>query len=51
MVVKKIFGYLKGTKKFGLWYPKGNEMTMIAYTDVDWEGSIDERRSTSRATF
>jgi hypothetical protein len=51
MAVKRIFRYLKGTTKFGLWYLKGNEMTMVTYTDADWEGSIDDRRSTSGATF
>jgi hypothetical protein len=51
MTVKRIFRYLKGTTEFGLWYLKGNEMTMVTYTDVDWEGSIDDRRSTSGATF
>ena len=33
--VKRIFKYLKGTTDFGLWYPKGREMTLIAYTDAD----------------
>jgi hypothetical protein len=31
LVVKRIFRYLKGTTEFGLWYPKGNEMTMVTY--------------------
>jgi hypothetical protein len=26
-------------------------MTMVAYADADWEGRIDDRRSTSGATF
>jgi hypothetical protein len=51
MAVKRIFRYLKGTKEFGLWYPKGNDLSLISYTYVDWEGSIDDRRSTSGATF
>jgi hypothetical protein len=51
LAVKRIFRYLKGTTEFGLWYPKGNEMTMVAYIDADWAGSIDDQRSTSRATF
>ena len=35
LAIKRIFRYLKGTTKFGLWYPKGNELTLVAYTDVD----------------
>jgi hypothetical protein len=36
LAVKRIFRYLKGTKEFGLWYPKGKDLSLIAYTDVDW---------------
>jgi hypothetical protein len=28
--VQRIFRYLKGTPYFGLWYPKGNELIMVA---------------------
>jgi len=45
--IKMFFRYIKGTTEFGLWYPKGNEMTMVVYVDVDWEGSIDDQRSTT----
>jgi hypothetical protein len=51
LAVKRIFRYLKGTTNFGLWYPKGNELTMVTYMDADWEGSIDDKRSTSGANF
>ena len=51
LAIKRIFKYLKGTTKFGLWYPKGNELTLVAYTDADWAGSIDDRKSTSGATL
>jgi hypothetical protein len=51
MVVKRIFKYLKGTEEFGLWYTKGNYLSFIAYTDVDWASSIDDRRRTSGSTF
>ena len=37
LAIKRIFRYLKGTTEFGLWYPKGNELTLVAYTDADWE--------------
>jgi hypothetical protein len=51
LAVKKIFRYLKGTKEFGLWYPKGKDQSLIAYTDVDWVGCIDDRQSTNGSTF
>jgi hypothetical protein len=51
MVVRMIFIYIKGTIEFVFWYPKGNEMTMVSYIDVDLEGSIDNRRSASGAAF
>lgn len=34
--IKRIFKYLKGTTEFGLWYPKGNELTLVAYTNANW---------------
>jgi hypothetical protein len=49
--VKKIFKYLKGTKEFRLWYPKGKDRSLIAYTDADWAGCIDDRRSTNGEAF
>jgi hypothetical protein len=49
--VKRIFIYLKGTKEFGLWYPKGKDRSLIAYIDADWAGCIDDRRSNNEARF
>jgi hypothetical protein len=43
LAVKRIFKYLKGTKEFGLWYPKGKDLSLIAYTDPYWAGCIDDR--------
>jgi hypothetical protein len=51
LAVKRIFRYLKGTKEFGLWYPKRKDLSLVSYTYVDWAGCIDDRRSTSGATF
>jgi hypothetical protein len=34
MAVTRIFNYIKGTTEFGLWYPKGNEITMVVYTNA-----------------
>jgi hypothetical protein len=41
--VKRIFIYLKETEEFGLWYPKGKDLPLIAYIDADWAGCIDDR--------
>jgi hypothetical protein len=51
LAVKRIFRYLKGTKEFGLWYPKGKYLSLIAYTYAYWVGCIDDQRSTSGASF
>jgi hypothetical protein len=51
MEVKRIFKYLKGIEEFGLWYPKGNDLSLVAYTNAYWALSIDDRRSTSGAYF
>jgi hypothetical protein len=42
LAIKRIFKYLKGTKEFGLWYPKGKDLSLISYTDEDWAGCIDD---------
>jgi hypothetical protein len=51
LAVKRIFIYLKGLEEFGLWYPKGKDLSLIAYTDAYWAGCIDDQRSTSGAVF
>jgi hypothetical protein len=49
--VKIIFRYLQGTLELGLWYPKDKKFNLIAYTDADWGGNIDDRKSTSGGAF
>ena len=47
MVVKIIMRYLKEIKYFGLYYKKNENFDLRAYTDVDWGGNIDDRKSTN----
>ena len=47
MAMKRIMRYLKGTKEFGLYYKKNENFNLRAYTDADWGGNIDDRKSTS----
>lgn len=44
--VKRIFKYLKGTMTFGLWYSKCQNFTLTTYTNADWGGFVDDRKST-----
>lgn len=46
--VKRIFRYLKGTPKLGLWYPKSKNFELLGYADVDFAGCSLDRKSTSR---
>jgi len=51
MFVKRIFRYIKGTSDFVLWYPSNKGFQLISYTDVDWVGRVDEKKSTSGNAF
>ena len=49
--VKRIFRYLKGTINFGLWYPSKKSFSLKAYLDAEWDGCVDDRKSTSGGAF
>nr|GFA47417.1 uncharacterized mitochondrial protein AtMg00810-like [Tanacetum cinerariifolium] len=44
-VVKRIFRYLKGQPKLGLWYPKDSPFDLEAYSDSDYAGASLDRKS------
>lgn len=48
--VKRIFRYLKGTSDLGLWLGGSNE-GVVGYTDADFGGDLDNRKSTSGSIF
>nr|GEX59106.1 retrovirus-related Pol polyprotein from transposon TNT 1-94 [Tanacetum cinerariifolium] len=45
--VKRIFRYLKGHPKLGLWYPKESPFDLVAYSDSDYDGATQDRKSTT----
>nr|GEW50212.1 putative ribonuclease H-like domain-containing protein [Tanacetum cinerariifolium] len=45
--VKRIFRYLKGQPKLGLWYPKASSFDLKAYPDSDYAGANLDRKSTT----
>nr|GEW91807.1 hypothetical protein [Tanacetum cinerariifolium] len=46
--VKRIFRYLKGHPKLGLWYTKESPFDLVAYSNSDYGGATQDRKSTTR---
>nr|GEX99427.1 uncharacterized mitochondrial protein AtMg00810-like [Tanacetum cinerariifolium] len=46
-IVKRIFRYLKGQPKLGLWYLKDSLFDLVAYTNSDYDGASLDRKSTT----
>nr|GEW43369.1 putative ribonuclease H-like domain-containing protein [Tanacetum cinerariifolium] len=44
--INRIFRYLKGHPKLGLWYPKESPFDLVAYLDSDYGGATQDRKST-----
>ncbi|GKE02977.1 hypothetical protein Tco_1390960 [Tanacetum coccineum] len=47
-VVKRIFRYLKGQPKLGLWYPKDSPFDLEDFSDSDYAGASLDRKSTTK---
>ncbi|GJY89874.1 putative ribonuclease H-like domain-containing protein [Tanacetum coccineum] len=47
LAVKRIFRYLKGKPSLGLWYSKDSLLELVAYTDSDYAGATQDRKSTT----
>jgi hypothetical protein len=47
IAMKRILRYLRGTLDFGLLLRRSSASELRVYTDVDWAGNPDTRRSTS----
>ncbi|XP_058734149.1 uncharacterized mitochondrial protein AtMg00810-like [Vicia villosa] len=45
--VKRILGYLYGTTKYGLWFSKGSDFSLVGYSDSDFAGCKLDRKNTS----
>ncbi|GJW32075.1 putative ribonuclease H-like domain-containing protein [Tanacetum coccineum] len=46
--VKRIFRYLKGQPKLGLWYPRDSPFDLEAFSDSDYAGASLDRKSTNK---
>ena len=50
-VTKRVLKYLKRTLDFGIFYKKGGNNELIAYTDSDYARDLEDRKSTSGYFF
>ena len=48
---KRVIRYVKGTYDLGITFTRSKEFKMVGFSDIDWEGSIDDMRSTSGYGF
>lgn len=51
MAFKRILRYLKVTEDYGLWYKLGENMDLKVFTNSNWAGNIDDRKSTRGGAF
>ena len=49
VAAKRVLRYLKGTMNYGLLY--SGDSDVLAYSDADWAGDVDDRKSTSGYMF
>ena len=49
--IKRILRYLQGTVHYGLRFTGNNDAVLFGYSDSDWAGDLDTRRSTSGYVF
>ena len=50
-VAKRILRYIRGTIQFGIHYSIGGEPLLVGFTDLDWAGDPDDRKSTADYVF
>lgn len=48
---KKIIQYIKGTTTFGLHYYPSNHYEIVGYSESEWRGYLDDRKSTIAFVF
>lgn len=49
--VKRILKYMRGTKSYGIFFPTNENLVLYAYSDADFAGCLDTRRSTTGYIF
>ena len=50
-VVKRIIKYVDGTCDYGLFYSKESNLSLAGFSDFDWAGNADDRKTTTGGCF
>ena len=51
IAAKRVLRYLKGTTDIGIVFRKSDNFELVGYSDADWAGDVDGRKSTSGYVF
>ena len=51
IAAKRVLRYLKGTVNFGIMYTDNCDVELTGYSDSDWAGNLDDRKSTLGYAF
>ena len=49
--IKRIIKYVGGTCDYGLFYSKESNLSLAVFSDSDWAGNADDRKSTTGGCF
>jgi hypothetical protein len=49
--VKRIIRYVNDTLLYGIWYSRETNLVVAGYSDADWAGNANDRKSTSGGCF
>ncbi|XP_047314582.1 secreted RxLR effector protein 161-like [Impatiens glandulifera] len=49
--LKRILRYVRGTLSLGIFYSKSDNYRLVGYSDSDWCGDVNDRKSTSGYVF
>ncbi|KAK1558510.1 hypothetical protein Q3G72_003173 [Acer saccharum] len=49
--VKRVIRFVNGTSNYGIWYSFDTNPSLVGYSDADWAGNCDDRKSTLGGCF
>jgi hypothetical protein len=50
-VVKRIIRYVNATVNYGICFSRETNLVLVGYSDADWAGNAEDRKSTSSGCF